>query len=303
MAANPHERNPVRSFLPGDPSLAERLEHHELVQFPTCPFALPEGDDLRFLLEQRLGPLGHKNISFDPRRDQATGFAYQTFEQAERLRSLLAQFSHNVTTWLATVLPAYAETWHLDRVSYRPEEEATRHVRVTARNDLLHIDSFPTRPTHGRRILRCFANINPDEPRVWVTTDPFPRLLERYGAQLGLPASLGLHLTTRLREGVVRLLLPRRSHRSDYDAFMLQFHDFLKMNDTFQEHCSKRYWTFPPRSAWLAFTDAVCHADLRGRFALEHSYFVPTRALFIPGASPAACLQRACGRRIINDAA
>ena len=72
-------------------------------------------------------------------------------------------------------------------VSFRPVEEATRRLRLTARNDLLHVDAFPSRPTQGWRILRVFANVNSSEPRVWVTSDPFPKLLERYGAEVGLP--------------------------------------------------------------------------------------------------------------------
>jgi hypothetical protein len=74
------------------------------------------------------------------------------------------------------------------------------------------------------------------------------------------------------------------------------------MNDVFQEHCSKRYWSFPPGSCWLVFTDAVSHAALRGRAAMEHSYFVSPEALLMPTAAPAACLQRACGRPVLNAA-
>ena len=52
---------------------------------------------------------------------------------------------------------SYAATWKPDRGSYRPEEEATRRLRLTARNDLIHVDAFPNRPTQGYRILRVFA--------------------------------------------------------------------------------------------------------------------------------------------------
>ena len=45
-------------------------------------------------------------------------------------------------------------------MSYRPVEEATRKLRLKARNDLLHVDAFPTRPTNGWRILRCFVLID-----------------------------------------------------------------------------------------------------------------------------------------------
>lgn len=283
-------------------AMAERLERSELVYFRQCPFPTPEGDDHRFLLEQKLARGGHKNISYDPHTDKVGGYHPGDRAKAERMHRLLAAFSRNATGWLAAALPQYVRAWCLDRVSFRPVEEATRQLRLTARNDLLHVDAFPTRPTNGHRILRCFVNINPTEPRIWVTSDPFARLLERYGREVGLPARAGLGLGSRLRDGVIRLFNPERRRRSVYDEFMLRFHDFLKMNDVFQEHCPKRYWSFPPGSCWLVFTDAVSHGALRGRAALEHSYFVSPDALLMPTAAPAACLQRACGRPVLNAA-
>jgi hypothetical protein len=40
-------------------------------------------------------------------------------------------------------------------------------------------------------------------------------------------------------------------------------------------------------------TDACSHAVLRGRFALEHSFFVSPSVLAVPEESPAALLARA----------
>ena len=54
---------------------------------------LVQGDDHRFLLEQRLASRVHKNISYDPANGRAAGFAHESREQAERLRHLLASFS------------------------------------------------------------------------------------------------------------------------------------------------------------------------------------------------------------------
>jgi hypothetical protein len=287
---------------PDPASLAQRLERGEVVYYPTCPFPLAQGRDHEFLLDQRLGR-GHKNISFNPHTGKAAGFRRQAPGQAERLTGLLAAFAREATAWLARVLPAYAAAWQLDRGSYRPEEEASRRLRVTARNDLLHVDSFPTRPTNGWRILRVFANINPTDPRVWVTSDPFAKLLEKYGRMAGLPTPQGPGWAERMRAGVIGLFHPGRAHRSFYDAFMLRFHDFLKTNEDFQENCAKRYWNFQPGSAWLAMTDAASHAALRGRFALEHSYFVAPASLALPDESPAALLEKACGTAVLSRAA
>lgn len=284
-------------------SLEERLERGDVVYYPVCPFPLAQGDEHAFLLQQRLASRAHKNISYDPHTGRAAGFARESAAQAEQLRGLLAAFSETATAWLARTLPRYAGAWHLDRVSYRPEEEATRRLRQTARNDLLHVDAFPSRPTNGQRILRLFVNINPSEPRVWVTSDPFARLLERFGAQVGLPSRTGTAWTRRLGDQVLRLFHPRRPARSVYDSFMIRFHDFLKANDDFQERGPKRYWSFPPGSAWLAMTDTASHAVLRGRYALEHSYFIPAAVLALPAESPPALLEKACGLPVLHQAA
>jgi hypothetical protein len=282
--------------------LAGRLERGEVVHFPTCPFPLPEGDDRRFLLEQRLASRAHKNISYNPHTGNAGGFHSHAPGQSERLRTLLAGFSRTATAWLAGVLPTYARGWRLDMVSFRPEEEATRRLRLTARNDLLHVDAFPSRPTGGYRILRLFTNVNLTEPRVWVTSEPFGKLLKRYGKQAGLPtAEPGwAHW---VRRGVRGLFSPGARNRSVYDAFMLRFHDFLKKNDAFQENSPKRFWQFQPGCAWLAMTDTASHAALRGRYALEHSYFIAPQTLALPDESPPVLLEHACGIAVLHRAA
>jgi len=48
------------------------------------------------------------------------------------------------------------------------------------RNDLLHTDAFPTRPTRGRRILRLFHNIHPSRMRDRILGAPFSRIVEEF---------------------------------------------------------------------------------------------------------------------------
>ncbi len=282
------------------PGLTERLERGEVIYYPACPFPLPNADH-RYLLEQRLASRAHKNISYHPHSGKVNGFLDRSPDHAGRLREVLARFSGMATDWLSATLPRYVSGWRLDMVSLRPEEEATRQLRQTARNDLLHVDAFPSRPTNGARILRFFVNINLTEPRVWVTSDPFAVLLWRYGAQAGLPTSEA-GWVGRLGEGVLRALRLKR-RRSVYDAFMLRLHNFLKANADFQQGCVKRVWNFPPGSAWMVITDTASHAVLRGRYALEHSYFLAPHTLALPDESPAALLEGACGRRVLDRAA
>jgi hypothetical protein len=283
-------------------SLEERLERGEVIYYPVCPFSLPEGNDWQFLLEQQLAGRVHKNIGYDPTSGKLSGFLRSSQAQEERLHQLFAAFSQSASRWLAGVLPHYAPAWRLDRVSFRPEEESTRKLRLTARNDLLHVDSFPSRPTNGYRILRVFANVNPTEPRVWVTSDPFPKLFERFGKKAGLPGT-GSGWMGEMVQGFVHLFRPGRARRSPYDSFMLRFHNYLKENSNFQESCCKRIWTFPPGSGWMVMTDTCSHAALRGRFALEHSFFVAPQTLALPRLAPAALLEMACGMPVLVKAA
>jgi hypothetical protein len=277
------------SKLPSTECSAATLEAGGIVTFPVCPFALPADSERFILFNQRTLSRFHKNITYDPNNDRLAGYEKQPLESVKQLQHILADFSKAARSWLATLLPAYAEAWRLDRASYRPEEEALRKLRPTARNDLLHFDSFPTRPSHGDRLLRLFVNLHPTEARVWATSDDFATLLERYGAQVGVPSSSAAWPSRLLR------VFQPRARGSSYDQFMLKFHHFLKANEQFQERSPKRLWHFPPAAAWLVFTDGLSYAELRGQFALEHSFFVPPRALARPELAPAAVLERRCG--------
>ncbi len=75
--------------------------------------------------------------------------------------------------FLSSFLAPYAGKWILDFASFRPFEEDGRDLPLHKRNDLLHVDAFPSRPTRGGRILRVFTNLNLSKPRVWQTTGPF----------------------------------------------------------------------------------------------------------------------------------
>jgi hypothetical protein len=290
------EANAIAST--GSRTPAERLEWGEVLFYPTAPFALPQGADLDFLLQQKLGSLAHKNISYNPANGKVNGFVRHNDTQIEQLRNIFARFSQAATAWLATLLPQYPLGWQLDRASFRPQEEATRRLRPKARNDLLHVDAFPGRPSRGNRILRVFANINPREPRIWVTSDPFAKLLKRYGEAAGLPGRTGTRLLDHLSQKVLGLFRPNVRRRSDYDLFMLRFHDYLKLHEEFQEKGPKYLHSFPPGSVWVAMTDTCSHAVLRGRYALEHSYFVSPTVLALPEESPPVLLQKACAAPI-----
>jgi hypothetical protein len=272
--------------------LEQRLERGDIVSVHPCPFPLPADDDRAFLMRQRVNSTIHKNISFNPANQTVSGYAPQAPEEVERLRQLMRAFHEKACDWLAERLPRYACGWQADRASLRTEEEAIRKLRLTARNDLLHFDAFPSRPTHGQRILRLYVNINPTDDRVWMTSDTFAMVLEKYGRQLGWPGYSPVNFVRRLSKGLCGLFQANAFERTEYDDFMLRLHHFLKANDDFQERSLRRLWHFKPGTAWILFTDALSHAELRGQYALEHSFFVAPQTLVAPEESPLALLQR-----------
>ena len=288
--------------------LAARLESGHILFFPAIPFPLPP-DDRDFLLglRQTSGKF-HKNVAYRPLEDRLTGLdPREPSERKRRLGSILRQLSGDVARFIDETFPAYAGHVRRDFASFRPLEEKGRPSRVRARNDLLHTDAFPTRPTNGDRILRVFTNFNPTEPRVWHTSETFAGLAPRFAREAGLPRPLSaphslLPGTTHqcrsaysLLLGLGRLLGIPAAARSPYDRFMLRFHNFLKENQAFQETCTKQRWEFPPGSAWIVFSDMVSHAVLSGQFALEQTFIVSRSAMVQPDKAPIAILEGICG--------
>jgi hypothetical protein len=289
------------------PENAQRLERGEILYFPESPFPLPSGEESALLRDQVLVGGRHKNICYDPQARTLSGLRPGSMAQSPAVQSALADFAARASTWLASAFPGYADGWRPDRVSFRPVEEATRKLRLTARNDLLHIDAFPTRPTHGYRILRLFANLDTTSPRVWITSDTFAALLGRFAADIGLPTRRMVRRNQRTSSWLsvlpgAQVLFPKLRHGA-YDRFMLRLHHFLKGNEEFQQRARRRFWKFAPGSAWLVMTDGVSYAELRGRYALEHSFFIAPQRLALPDESPAALLEQRCGLSLIHPAA
>jgi hypothetical protein len=280
-----------------DPSPAREMEHCRALEqgrillFAREPFELPEAERA-FLLAQRQTRAGyHKNIAYRPAQDRVTGFARGAEADAERLREILRLYSQRATEFAARLLPRYARSWRLDLASFRSEEEEGRALPPRSRNDLIHVDAFPTRPTRGDRILRLFTNVNPVAPRVWLSGGTFEEIAPRYAP----PA-----LVARARRGGLEDALRRMARaaglnvavRSPYDRFMLSFHHFLKESAAFQEGAVKSRVEFPAGATWMVFTDMVSHAVLKGRFALEQTFLVARGSLVLPDKAPIAILER-----------
>jgi hypothetical protein len=277
------------------------LERGQILFFPQSPVELPQKDQDFLLAQKQVDAAYHKNIAYRPQENRVTGLVKRTREDRERMLRIMGQFSSGVRKFLARLLVPYAPKWRMDYASFRPQEEQNRQLKTTSRNDLLHVDAFPTRPTNGDRILRFFVNINPEAPRLWVTADSFEVIFGKYGQESGLLPGLQPSSWRQMKRRVKRwgasLGLPVVD-RSPYDEFMMGFHHYLKRNNRFQSTEGKYKWEFAPNSSWMVFTDQVPHAALSGQFALEQTLIISKDSLLLPGQAPLSVLEGSCGRQL-----
>jgi hypothetical protein len=276
------------------------LERGEIVYFADCPYDFPAADREFLLSIKQSSFSGHKNISYRPTQDLLRGAAESGTDEARRLHEIMRKFSAEVTGFLGKFLSPYADKWQMDFASYRPLEEENRGLPLHKRNDLAHVDAFPSRPTFGGRILRCFININPTRPRIWEITDPFETIAKKYADDCGLKkyAAAAKSPGAALMRNFAPLLKTigvKGADRSAYDRFMLRFHDYLKENTDYQEKYPKQRLEFPPGAVWMVYTDTVPHAVMSGQFALEQTYIVPLNAMVAPKMAPISVLEEMCG--------
>ncbi len=278
--------------------LGRALEAGDILLFPRTPFELP-AEDRAFLLGQRQTDARyHKNIAYRPPQDRVTGVVAGRPEDAETLRRVMREYSGRVIAFAAGLFPTYARHWRVDYASFRPQEEAGRRLPLRARNDLCHVDSFPTRPSFGDRLLRVFTNVNPSVPRVWLCGGTFDELAERYATPSGLLEQARRESLGRRARRLARALGLPVTVRPPYDDFMLSFHHFLKENAAYQQGEPKTRIEFPPDATWIVFTDMVSHAVLSGQYALEQTLVVARQSLVVPEKAPIAILERLAGARL-----
>lgn len=282
----------------------ERLEEGAILFFPRSPIPLAE-DDVQFLRgQQQTDSSLHKNIAYKPKADELTGVDSKTANPAAvaRLQAIMRGYSQAVTAFLTGFLAPYTGRWQLDYASFRPQEEQGRDLPLRRRNDLLHTDAFPTRPTHGARILRFFNNIHPTRTRDWIVSDPFRAVAAKYApAEIALPrpdSAVG-HAFKSLATGMGLGAAAPALKRSPYDDFMMRFHNFLKENREFQSGCAKYDYQFPPGSSWMVYTDMVPHAVLAGQYALEQTYLIAPEAMVAPQHAPLTVLEELTGSKLI----
>lgn len=265
----------------------ERLEQGAVLFLPRLAF---EAETREATLFSPAILSSAKNASFDPATGRVGGTTLQG-ENQDRLRELMARFSHCATALVDTLLSRYCGRVVRGRASFRPAEIAGRASSWRKDDTRLHVDSFPATPVQGQRILRVFSNVNPaGRPRSWRVGDGFEAVALRFAPTLSMPWPGSA--------AVLRALHVTRSRRSAYDWLMLQLHDRMKEDAEFQSRSPQTSFDFPAGTTWMAFTDQVPHAAMAGQYQLEQTFLLPVAAMIDESRSPLRILERLKGRQL-----
>ncbi|HEY3461749.1 MAG TPA: Kdo hydroxylase family protein [Casimicrobiaceae bacterium] len=266
---------------------ARDLESGAVLVLPRLAFAL--NDEERRFLDVRWSDGKAKNISLD---GDAVKGAQGDAADRDAIGAMVRRFAAQADALIASLFPRYAPYLKRARTSYRPHPASGRNVSWRKDDARLHVDAFPSRPSHGERILRVFTNANPSAPRVWRVGEGFEamatRLLPRVRRMLpGERAVLqALHVT--------------KSPRSEYDHLILGLHDAAKADLDYQARSPQQEVRFAPGTTWICYSDQVMHAASSGQYMFEQTIHLPIEALYMPERSPLAVLERMTGRRLVR---
>jgi hypothetical protein len=270
-------------------ALSRDLEQGGVLFMPRLDFELLASEE-RFLSE-RWGSGAAKNISVRAGAGEVRG-AHGDADELAALHAMVTRYARSADTLLDGMFPRYAPHRRPGSTSFRPARIEGRWSSWRRDDTRMHIDSFPSNPVQGRRILRVFSNVHPEGvARDWLIGEPFAQFARRFvpRARRALPGA----------SAALAALGITKSRRSAYDHLMLQLHDFAKGDADFQRDAPRLEFAFPAGSSWVAFSDQVVHAATAGQFAFEQTSYLSIEGLADRASSPLAVLERLTGRVLV----
>ena len=270
------------------PEWIAALEAGKVLYFPQLAFRPEAGEKRLFTPEIRDPKARNISLNADGRLAGALGDA----ETQALLAGMVGRFRKQALQLVHDLLPRYTEALRLAPTSFRPMQVESRAQSWRADDRRLHVDSFPSRPNYGERILRVFANVNPEgQPRVWRVGESFETIAQRF-VPLAKPYSSW-------QAKVLQALHVTKSLRSEYDHLMLQLHDGMKRDLDYQRDCEQVTMPFAAGSVWVCFSDQTAHAVMSGQYMMEQTFHLPVREQYDQAASPLGILQRLTGRDLV----
>ena len=275
-----------------DPQWTAAVESGKVLLFPRLAFELlPEERGL--LREDMLLPKA-RNVSL--RSDGVLKGAGGSAQEQAQLAAMIERFRARALALVDHLFPAYRGALSAAPTSFRPRRVETRMQSVRADDRRMHVDAFPSRPNYGERILRVFANINPDgAPRIWRVGGDFESVARQF-----LPRAKPYSLW---QAKALQALHVTKSLRSEYDHLMLQLHDRMKYDEQWQQQGQQWRVPFPAGSCWVCYSDQAVHAVMEGQYMLEQTLYLPPGREADPEASPLGILTRLKGRSLVGTGA
>jgi len=265
------------------------LEDGQVLFFPKLAFKLTDGES-RFLTPDLVGDSKNVSYHFGTRK---IGHCACAEADKPAVAEMMHRFCGQAKALVENLLPAYKPRLAMGRASLRPVEASGRAQSWRKDDTRLHVDSFPTTPLNGKRILRVFTNVNLiGRPRSWRIGEPFGQVAARFAPNVRPPAPGALTL--------MQLFRVTRGRRSLYDHYMLGLHDAMKANDDYQRTCPQSTFDFPALSTWITFTDSVPHAVPAGQHQFEQTFYLEVEGMAQPDKSPLRILEKQLGRNLRN---
>jgi len=265
------------------------LESGKAIFLPKLSFSL-NSQELSFLDPKIVDPKS-KNISFDKKKDSLSGTLCQG-EDAQKLKEMMKRYSLQTEQFMHTLFPSYKKNLIQARTSFRPIQASGRIQSYKKDDTRLHVDAFPSKPTHGERIIRFFSNVNQEgKPRAWRLGEPFPEVVKKMAPRTSKPI-LGLRT-------LLQAFKITKSYRTLYDHYMLQIHDAMKADLDYQRQVPQKDILFAAGSSWIVYSDQASHAAMSGQHMFEQTFHLPVQGMEDPNKSPLKVLESYFGKKLI----
>lgn len=269
-------------------TLRRQLEQGAVLYFPNLHFHFQPGEE-RFL-DSRWSDGKSKNINLRANETAVRG-AQGSEQDLADIYALIRRYAESCQSLIHALFPEYVPHMVRAGTSLRPSEIAGRPVSWRKDDTRLHVDSFPSNPMLGKRLLRVFHNIDPQAPRVWRVGEPFADFAARF-----VPRTRGMWPG---QAWLMEQLHITKRRRSEYDHRMLQLHDLAKADLDYQKSVPQQEFHFPPGATWIVFSDQLLHAAMRGKAMMEQTIYLDPQAIGDHTHSPEAVLSRMLGRPML----
>jgi hypothetical protein len=264
------------------------LESGKILCLPSLHFHI-NNNEFPLLKEKKLSV---KSIKYNLKDNKIWGVSKEDMDTIEIARNLIKRYTIFCLLLIDNLLPSYQTSLIVGNASLRPIKAEGRKQSKRQDDTRLHIDAFPSRPMHGKRLLRVFTNINQENlPRVWNVGEPFEKIAKEFLPKIRPPLPLSAK--------ILQALKITKTKRTLYDHYMLKLHDSMKLSDKYQINSPKEVLNLPAGCIWVCYSDIIPHAVLSGSGLLEQTFYIPVEGMKFPEKSPLRILEKLTSKNLV----